>query len=179
MGRHQFAADRAAAFSDIRFVFEDQVAAEGNRVVSRLRIRLTHYRGELAGFAPSSKEHAMTAIIINRIEGGKIVEEWTEASDLADLTRQRLEQEERERLEQELQVARRIQQASLPKEVPEPEGWQTSPLYQPAREVGGDFYDFHLLSEGRLGLVVGDAAGQGGTCCSGHVHHLRHAPARR
>jgi serine phosphatase RsbU (regulator of sigma subunit) len=103
----------------------------------------------------------MTAIIIDRIGGGKIVEEWTEASDLADLTRQRLEQEERERLEQELQVARRIQQASLPKEVPTLEGWEISPHYQPAREVGGDFYDFHLLSGGRLGLVVGDATGKG------------------
>jgi serine phosphatase RsbU (regulator of sigma subunit) len=68
---------------------------------------------------------------------------------------------ERERIEQELQVARRIQQASLPKEVPPLEGWQISPLYQPAREVGGDFYDFHLLSEGRLGVVVGDATGKG------------------
>jgi serine phosphatase RsbU (regulator of sigma subunit) len=68
---------------------------------------------------------------------------------------------ERERVEQELRVARRIQQASLPKEVPEPEGWQISPYYQPAREVGGDFYDFHLLPEDRLGLVVGDATGKG------------------
>jgi serine phosphatase RsbU (regulator of sigma subunit) len=58
-------------------------------------------------------------------------------------------------------VARRIQQASLPKEVPQLEGWQISPYYQPAREVGGDFYDFHLLSEGRLGVVVGDATGKG------------------
>ena len=63
--------------------------------------------------------------------------------------------------DQELRVARRIQQASLPKEVPTLEGWQISPFYQPAREVGGDFYDFHLLSEGRLGLVVGDATGKG------------------
>ena len=45
--------------------------------------------------------------------------------------------------------------------MPEPEGWQISPFYQPAREVGGDFYDFHLLSEGRLGVVVGDATGKG------------------
>jgi serine phosphatase RsbU (regulator of sigma subunit) len=68
---------------------------------------------------------------------------------------------ERELLEQELEVARSIQQASLPKEVPKLEGWQISPYYQPAREVGGDFYDFHLLSEGRLGVVVGDATGKG------------------
>jgi serine phosphatase RsbU (regulator of sigma subunit) len=47
------------------------------------------------------------------------------------------------------------------KEVPTLEGWQISPFYQPAREVGGDFYDFHPLSEDRLGLVVGDATGKG------------------
>jgi serine phosphatase RsbU (regulator of sigma subunit) len=45
--------------------------------------------------------------------------------------------------------------------VPQLEGWQINPYYQPAREVGGDFYDFHLLSEGRLGVVVGDATGKG------------------
>jgi serine phosphatase RsbU (regulator of sigma subunit) len=45
--------------------------------------------------------------------------------------------------------------------VPSLEGWQITPYYRPAREVGGDFYDFHPLSEGRLGLVVGDATGKG------------------
>jgi serine phosphatase RsbU (regulator of sigma subunit) len=81
----------------------------------------------------------------------------------ANLRRQRLEQEvrERERIEQELRVARRIQQATLPKEVPELEGWEIAPYYQPAREVGGDFYDFHLLSEGRLGVVVGTQQARG------------------
>jgi serine phosphatase RsbU (regulator of sigma subunit) len=75
----------------------------------------------------------------------------------------RLKQEAhaRERIEQELHVARRIQQASLPEAVPTLEGWEISPFYQPAREVGGDFYDFHPLSEGRLGVVVGDATGKG------------------
>src|SRR5918992_544909 len=68
---------------------------------------------------------------------------------------------QRELLEQELRVARSIQQASLPKEVPTLEGWKITPYYQPAREVGGDFYDFHLLPEGRLGVVVGDATGKG------------------
>jgi serine phosphatase RsbU (regulator of sigma subunit) len=68
---------------------------------------------------------------------------------------------ERERVAQELTVARRIQQASLPLEVPTLEGWQISPYYQPAREVGGDFYDFFELEDGRLGVVVGDATGKG------------------
>jgi steroid delta-isomerase-like uncharacterized protein len=71
------------------------------------------------------------------------------------------EAQERERIEQELRVARSIQQASLPKEVPSLEGWQITPYYQPAREVGGDFYDFFELEDGRVGVVVGDATGKG------------------
>jgi serine phosphatase RsbU (regulator of sigma subunit) len=76
---------------------------------------------------------------------------------------QRLKQEAhaRERIEQELHVARRIQQASLPEAVPALEGWDIFPSYRPAREVGGDFYDFLELEGGRLGLVVGDATGKG------------------
>jgi serine phosphatase RsbU (regulator of sigma subunit) len=77
------------------------------------------------------------------------------------MSKQQQETQERQRIEQDLRVARRIQQASLPKEVPELEGWQLAPYYQPAREVGGDFYDFHLLSEDRLGLAVGDTTGKG------------------
>ena len=75
----------------------------------------------------------------------------------------RLKQEAhaRERIEQELHVARRIQQASLPEMVPNLEGWEISPRYRPAREVGGDFFDFLELEDGRLGLVVGDATGKG------------------
>jgi serine phosphatase RsbU (regulator of sigma subunit) len=45
--------------------------------------------------------------------------------------------------------------------VPQLEGWQITPYYQPAREVGGDFYDFFDLEEGRLGVVIGEATGKG------------------
>jgi serine phosphatase RsbU (regulator of sigma subunit)/predicted ester cyclase len=150
------------AFSDVSFVIEDQVAV-GEKVVSRMSGQGTHDRRELMGTAPTGREIASMAIFIHRISGGKIVEEWGAGTGGSELMSQRLEQEriERERIEQELKVARRIQQASLPKVVPQLEGWQISPFYQPAREVGGDFYDFHLLSEGRLGVVVGDATGKG------------------
>ena len=101
------------------------------------------------------------AILIHRISGGRIVEE--RSANNVNLILEDLQQElrERERIEQELQVARRIQQAWLPEKVPALEGWRISPYYRPAREVGGDFYDFHLLSEGKLGLVVGEATGKG------------------
>ena len=74
---------------------------------------------------------------------------------------QDVEQRQRERVEQELQTARRIQEALLPKAVPALAGWQLATCYQPAREVGGDFYDFLSLADGRLGLVLGDVTDKG------------------
>ena len=151
-----------AALSPGRLIIEDQVAG-ADKVVTRFIVRSIHDGGELMGVAPTGRELTNRAIVVHRIVEGKIAEEWGMGTIGATLRKQRLEQEirERERVEQELRVARTIQQASLPKEVPELEGWQISPFYRPAREVGGDFYDFHLLSEGRLGLVVGDATGKG------------------
>ena len=64
-------------------------------------------------------------------------------------------------VEQELRMARRIQHALLPKDLPELESWKIAYHYQPAREVGGDFYDFLRLDDGRLGLVIGDVSGKG------------------
>jgi predicted ester cyclase len=151
-----------AALSERRLIIEDQVAGD-DKVVTRFIVHSIHDRGELMGVAPSGRELTNRAIVIHRIAEGKIAEEWGLGTLGSKLRGQRLEHEriERERFEQELQVARSIQQASLPKEVPTLEGWQISPFYEPAREVGGDFYDFHLLSEGRLGVVVGDATGKG------------------
>jgi steroid delta-isomerase-like uncharacterized protein len=68
---------------------------------------------------------------------------------------------ERERIEQELQVARRTQEELLPKVLPEVNGWEFAQHYQPAREVGGDFYDFLQLTDGHIGVVVGDVSGKG------------------
>jgi serine phosphatase RsbU (regulator of sigma subunit)/predicted ester cyclase len=155
-------AEQHAALSDVRSIIEDQVA-KGDKVVTRITWRSIHDRGEYFGLMPRGKEVMVTAMAMHRIVGGKIAEEWSEDSGSAEVAQAHLDQEirERERVEQDLRVARSIQQASLPKEVPELEGWQISPYYQPAREVGGDFYDFHLLPEDRLGLVVGDATGKG------------------
>src|ERR671912_1221297 len=156
-------AQLSAAISNPSIHFEDQVA-QANKVVSRFVVHATHDRGELMGVAPTGRELSWMAIVIHGIVEGKIAEEWGGSLGLTELLRrQRLEQEisERERIEQEMRVASRIQQASLPEEVPSLEGWQIAPYYKPAREVGGDFYDFFELEEGRVGVVVGDATGKG------------------
>jgi predicted ester cyclase len=157
-GYIQSAAEQHAALSDIRYIIEYQ-ATDGDMVISRLTMSATHDRGTLFGVAPTGKEWATPLIVINRVSGGKIAEEWS--ADIVTPFLEEIEQQARERVEQDLRVARRIQQASLPREVPEVQGWQINPHYQPAREVGGDFYDFLELEDGRLGLVVGDATGHG------------------
>ena len=78
-----------------------------------------------------------------------------------DVTEQKREAQERERIEQELRIARLIQQTLLPKTLPKLSGYDIAAYYQPAREVGGDFYDLFELEDGRLGLVVGDVTDKG------------------
>ena len=154
-------AELQASFSDYHFSIEEQVA-EGDKVVTRTIYNATHDQEEYRGVIPSGARITMETVTIHHVIEGKIVEA-RHTANTAGFWQQRLQREriERERIEQELKVARSIQLASLPKEVPTLEDWQISPLYQPAREVGGDFYDFHLLPEGRLGVVVGDATGKG------------------
>src|SRR5215212_4086743 len=84
------------------------------------------------------------------------------AVQVAQLVRQQQQQaQERERIEQELRVARLIQQTLLPKHVPDLPGYQLAAYYQPAREVGGDFYDFLEFDNGQLGIIVGDVTDKG------------------
>jgi serine phosphatase RsbU (regulator of sigma subunit)/predicted ester cyclase len=148
------------AFSIIDFAIEEQIA-EGDTVVTKYSERSV-IRGEFGGLPPTGTEENFEGIYIHRISNGKITEEWSQANTLH-TTLERLAQEmlERERVEQELRVAQRIQHALLPKEPPELEGWDIAHDYRPAREVGGDFYDFLNLNDGRVVLIIGDVSGKG------------------
>jgi serine phosphatase RsbU (regulator of sigma subunit) len=147
----------------LRLVTKSVTRAEFPRTPARILTFLSPGISLFVGIAPTGEEYEATGIVIHRIVGGRIAEEWSEGSGILELTRQRLKQEirERERVEQELSVARRIQQASLPETLPALEGWEIAPHYRPAREVGGDFYDVLELENGQFGLVVGDATGKG------------------
>ncbi|GAB4570447.1 MAG: hypothetical protein Kow0077_04580 [Anaerolineae bacterium] len=68
---------------------------------------------------------------------------------------------ERQRLEQELEVAKSIQTSFLPETNPRIPGWDVGAYYRAARMVGGDFYDFMPLPNGRWGLVIADVADKG------------------
>jgi serine phosphatase RsbU (regulator of sigma subunit)/anti-sigma regulatory factor (Ser/Thr protein kinase) len=81
---------------------------------------------------------------------------------VAQLARQQqIEAAQRERMEQELRVARLIQQTLLPDDVPHLDGWAVNAHYQPARAVGGDFYDFIYYPDGKVGFIIGDVTDKG------------------
>jgi serine phosphatase RsbU (regulator of sigma subunit) len=77
------------------------------------------------------------------------------------LAEQSARREERARIDQELTSAYYIQRSLLPEEVPSLPGWEIEPFYRPARQVGGDLYDFLALPGGQIGIVIGDANGKG------------------
>ena len=68
---------------------------------------------------------------------------------------------EKQRMEEELAIARDLQQSMLPATCPRIEGFEIAARSMSAKEVGGDFYDFIELGDGRVGFVVGDVAGKG------------------
>jgi sigma-B regulation protein RsbU (phosphoserine phosphatase) len=67
---------------------------------------------------------------------------------------------EKERMEEELSIARDLQVSMLPAECPLVAGFDVSAYSLPAREVGGDFYDFFEIGGDRLGMVIGDVTGK-------------------
>ncbi|MEM1044247.1 MAG: PP2C family protein-serine/threonine phosphatase [Bacteroidota bacterium] len=71
------------------------------------------------------------------------------------------EQRERGRLTRELEIAREVQQSFLPACMPEVAGIDLAARCLAAEEVGGDYYDFIPLRDGRLALVIGDVSGKG------------------
>jgi phosphoserine phosphatase RsbU/P len=68
---------------------------------------------------------------------------------------------EKGRMERELQMARKVQAGLLPQDKPEIPGWAFSARWKPAREVGGDYYDFIPMQTGKLGLVIADVTDKG------------------
>jgi sigma-B regulation protein RsbU (phosphoserine phosphatase) len=68
---------------------------------------------------------------------------------------------EKKRLEEELRIARQIQMSLLPRGTLDVPGLTITALCVPAREVGGDYYDFFPLPQNRLGVLIADVSGKG------------------
>ncbi|KAA5549452.1 PP2C family protein-serine/threonine phosphatase [Adhaeribacter rhizoryzae] len=66
-----------------------------------------------------------------------------------------------ERYKEELKIASTVQESLIPKTFPSDSWFEISCFSQAAKEVGGDFYDFLQLSEGRIAIIIGDVSGKG------------------
>jgi len=69
--------------------------------------------------------------------------------------------EQRRRLEKELELSKRVQQALLPQSIPDIPGLEVAAFSQPARIVGGDYFDFFQFADGSSGFVIADVMGKG------------------
>lgn len=93
---------------------------------------------------------------------GRLVELLAERTRDLEIVRQALaERDQLVRMREELEVARKLQLSSLPTDFPERPEFQLFASTLPAKEVGGDFYDFVIIGQGTLAICIGDAAGKG------------------
>lgn len=83
-------------------------------------------------------------------------DEWTEAFD-----RIIVELEQKQKIEQELQVAKEIQERLLPESVPQIDGVDIAAMNLPSAQVGGDYYDFVPIGGARWGVIIADVSGKG------------------
>jgi sigma-B regulation protein RsbU (phosphoserine phosphatase) len=84
-----------------------------------------------------------------------------QAAVAVDNTRLHNEMVTQERLKRELQLARDVQASLIPQSVPSVPNWDFAAYWRPAREVGGDFYDFIRREKKQMGLVIGDVSDKG------------------
>jgi sigma-B regulation protein RsbU (phosphoserine phosphatase) len=104
---------------------------------------------KVAGFRYSSEDFTFLTILGNQI---------VVAMENAELYSETLE---KQRLEEELAVAKQIQTGLLPKVLPASPKFEFATYIEPSRQVGGDYYDFIQTGNGRLGIVIADASGKG------------------
>lgn len=168
--KSSFGADHAAALHAVALA-ETIKPALGDRpqILTDLPASAPAYAAIL--WTPlKAQERVFGGILLGRLEGR---EEFTASDEklLTALARQaavaiensQLHQAslERERLKRELQLAHDVQASLIPRETPQIAGWDFAAYWQPAREVGGDFYDFIQRDGGHLGFALGDVSDKG------------------
>ncbi len=133
--------------------------------------RMTGYRTQTILCVPLKIKERVIGVsqVINKLDGSNFNEEDKETLGLLcahaaiAVENARLHHEilRSQQIEQDLVFATSIQLSFLPQEMPKLQGLRFSAHYQPAREIGGDFYDFIPLDDDRIGILIGDVSGKG------------------
>jgi sigma-B regulation protein RsbU (phosphoserine phosphatase) len=147
----------AGSREEILRELEAGLARASNKDVLSLSGRLA----ALESRAPNENDLTALAGMLGRMSGiiatqqGKLLKALKEVQAAAE-TRAKLAG-----LQQELQIARQMQAAILPREAPDHPGVDVASIMIPAKEIGGDFYDYFFLGPDRLALVIADVSGKG------------------
>ena len=104
----------------------------------------------------------MMLLLIGFVLGGYSIYKGKPVRELPDYIPEYVQELAREdRIKQELQIARKVQQSFLPVKTPDITGLDIAAICKPAYETGGDYYDFLTLDDGKLAITVGDVSGKG------------------
>jgi len=141
--------------------------ALGIRHVACVPLRVVHYA---ASPLPASQETPIGVLYLDGRERGTLQSEAmrtaleafaTEAALAIESARLYSEAVEKARLERDLRIAAEIQQMLLPESQYVARHWELAAVSVPCRTIGGDFFDYLDLPEGRLGFTLADVAGKG------------------
>ncbi len=162
------AVDTAALVDEVRMskapVVLDQAPAD-----HRVKARPGEGIGSLVGLPLVARNQVLGVLFVTRDVSQGFERDDVEALRLfaaqaslaLDNARLFEEQVEKERLAREIDIARTVQQRLLPQRLPEVRGLSLAATSISAMEVGGDYYDFAELDDGRLGVIVADVSGKG------------------
>ena len=133
--------------------------------------RMTGYRTRSILCVPLKIKERVIGVsqVINKLDGSDFNEEEREtlvllcANAAVAVENARLHKKilHNQQTEQDMAFAKSVQSSFLPGGSPKLDGFKFCAHYQPAREIGGDFYDFIPLDENRLGVLIGDVSGKG------------------
>jgi sigma-B regulation protein RsbU (phosphoserine phosphatase) len=134
------------------------------RSVSSLTVPLKDNKGEVIGVLQLLNAQDADGNIVTFDEYNRLVVESLSSQAAVVLNNHLLimQQQKMNKIENDIQIARRIQTNFLPNTLPDVSGWEIGGRFQPAREVAGDFYDFFLMmNERRLGIIIADVCDKG------------------
>ncbi len=134
------------------------------RSVSNLTVPLKDNKGEVIGVLQLLNALSPEGSIVPFDEYNRLVVESLSSQAAVVLNNHMLVQQQQKmnKIENDIQIARRIQTNFLPNTLPEVKGWEIGGRFQPAREVAGDFYDFFLMmGDRRLGIIIADVCDKG------------------
>jgi len=143
--------------SDRRSVLlgDNSTDEDGEGVGTRMGAPLIYHGAHYGVVYVESKKHAFRQEDVDLLQAIA-----THAGMAIHATRVAVQLARREKLERDLRVARQIQRSLLPAATPQVVGLEFAVHYEPAYQIGGDFYDFIWHDPSHLGLAVGDVAGK-------------------